>query len=191
MRQSELIRATNETDIKLAISIDGAGVTILEFSPRFMQHMITAMAVHGGFDVEIIAQGDLHHHIIEDIAICLGKAILDCIDDLNTITRFGHAIIPMDCSLALVAVDICNRPYAVIDLCVNDTQVEDTLIEDIEHFLMSLATTLAASIHVKVLYGENDHHKIEAAFKALGMALKQALQLRGLEAAPSSSKGVL
>jgi imidazoleglycerol-phosphate dehydratase len=191
MRSSEMNRTTKETDVNLGISLDGTGDVALDFSPIFMQHMLAAMAVHASFDLKIEAQGDLQHHIIEDIALCLGKTIRDCIDDVNMIGRFGDAIIPMDCSLALVAIDICNRPSAVIDFCAKDTRVEDTLVEDIEHFLKSLATALAASVHVKVLYGENDHHKIEAAFKALGKALKQAVRPRDVTEAPASSKGVL
>ncbi|MGY5853061.1 MAG: imidazoleglycerol-phosphate dehydratase [Candidatus Thorarchaeota archaeon] len=191
MRTAVVNRTTKETDVSLALDLDGQGVAEIDFSPVFMQHMVTSMVVHSGLDVTIKAQGDLQHHIIEDVALCLGKAIRESVGDYRTISRFGHAIVPMDCSLALAAVDICNRPHAVIDLSSTTPQIEDTQTEDIEHFLHSLATSLSAAVHLKVLYGDNEHHKIEAAFKALGMALRSATRMRGNYSPPASSKGVL
>jgi imidazoleglycerol-phosphate dehydratase len=191
MRKFEVNRKTKETDISITIDIDGQGESEIKIPSKFMLHMLTAMNVHSGFNLKLNAAGDLQHHIIEDVALCLGKALRGCFDDISSITRFGNAIIPMDCSLALVAIDISNRPFSVIDLSLNDTRIEDTCVEDIDHFLKSLATSLVASIHVKVLYGENEHHKIEAAFKALGMALRIATRKRESGAPPASSKGVL
>jgi imidazoleglycerol-phosphate dehydratase len=191
MREFKVNRKTKETDVNIVIDLDGQGNADIVLTSKFMQHMLTAMTVHSGFNIKLNAKGDLQHHIIEDVAICMGKAIRGCIDDISSITRYGNAIVPMDCSLSLVAIDISNRPYSVIDFSSNDTRIEDTSLEDIEHFLISLASSLAASIHVKVLYGDNEHHKIEAAFKALGMALRGATRMRDSKAPPASSKGVL
>jgi imidazoleglycerol-phosphate dehydratase len=191
MRKFEVNRKTKETDTKITIDLDGQGDAEIRFSSKFMQHMLTVMIVHSGFNLNLEVKGDLQHHIIEDVALCIGKAIRGCIDNLSSIARFGHAIVPMDCSLAIAAVDMSNRPYSVIDLSTNETRIEDTSTEDIVHFLKSLASTLAASIHVKVLYGDNEHHKIEAAFKALGIALRSATRKRETGSPPASSKGVL
>ncbi len=191
MRQSQLSRTTLETDVSVSVLIDGSGSAVLEMEPKFMQHMITSMTVHSGFNLTVTARGDLLHHIVEDVALCLGRTIKESLKDINTIVRYGHAIVPMDDSLALVSVDISYRPYSVIDLGVQSGRIEDTAVEDIEHFISSLASSLSATIHVKVLYGMNDHHKVEAVFKGLGIALKQALCIRDEASPPSSSKGVL
>ncbi|MBN2228646.1 MAG: imidazoleglycerol-phosphate dehydratase [Candidatus Thorarchaeota archaeon] len=191
MRYSEISRKTLETDIYVSVNLDGQGVAKLDFEPIFMKHMVTAMTVHSSFDVKVVAKGDLNHHIIEDIALCLGQAIREAIGDTGKIARYGQAIIPMDCSLALAAVDICNRSYSVVDLCSQVSFVEDTQCEDVEHFLRSFSTNLGSTIHLKVFYGMNEHHKIEATFKALGKALKQAVVIREEKSPQTSSKGIL
>lgn len=191
MRTGTLSRITLETNIEVSVCLDGRGAANVELKPEFMRHMIVAMAVHGGLDISLRADGDLQHHIIEDVALCLGKLVRECIDKGGAIRRYGHAIVPMDCSLAMVAVDICNRPHAVVELDTSDMRVEDTQIEDIVHFFGSFASALQATIHTQVLYGLNSHHKIEAAFKGLGIALREALQIRETDQIPVSSKGML
>ncbi|MEM2820476.1 MAG: imidazoleglycerol-phosphate dehydratase, partial [Candidatus Bathyarchaeia archaeon] len=139
----------------------------------------------------IEASGDLSHHVAEDVAICLGEAIRRALGDVAGIRRFGYAIVPMDCSLAFAAVDISNRPYSKIDLKIEGKRIEDMPCEDIYHFLETLANSLRANIHVWVEYGLNDHHKVEASFKALALSLRQALSLDPLRSGVASSKGVL
>ncbi|MFW9843982.1 MAG: imidazoleglycerol-phosphate dehydratase, partial [Candidatus Thorarchaeota archaeon] len=109
MRTSEVTRKTKETDIQLSVNLDGSGRVEVDVEPKFFKHMLTSMFVHSGIDVTLVAEGDLQHHIIEDVALCLGKAIRNSITDLTEISRYGQAIIPMDCSLAMVALDVSNR----------------------------------------------------------------------------------
>ncbi len=191
MRTAKLERRTSETTVRISVNLDGQGNADIQCRPELVKHMLTAFTVHSGIDLQIQAEGDLQHHIIEDIALCLGRVIRECIDDIDEIARFGHALIPMDCSLALVAIDVCNRPNGVIDVGAVENRVEDAQVQDIVHFLGTLSSSLGATLHVKVLYGENDHHKLEAVFKALGRALRDALRLRGTNEVPSSSKGGL
>ncbi|MGY5880560.1 MAG: imidazoleglycerol-phosphate dehydratase [Candidatus Thorarchaeota archaeon] len=191
MRSFAVSRKTKETDIQLSVNIDGQGIPDLDVEPEFFKHMLTSMIVHSGMDVKLKVTGDLQHHIIEDVALCFGKAIKKSIGDLTEISRYGQATIPMDCSLAMVAIDVCNRPYSVIDLQTDTPQIEDTQLEDLVHFIRSLATSMKATLHVRVFCGENSHHKIEASFKALGFALRQALRQREVGQPEASSKGVL
>ena len=191
MRTSEVSRKTKETEIQLSVNLDGQGKVELDVEPMFFKHMLTSMFVHSGIDVKLEATGDLQHHIIEDVALCLGKAIRNCIGQLAKISRYGQAIIPMDCSLAMVALDICNRPFSVVDFQSGTPRIEDAQVEDLVHFIYSFASAMTSTIHVKVLYGENEHHKIEAAFKGLGFALRQAIFRREDGQPDASSKGVL
>ena len=191
MRTFEVSRKTKETDIQLSVNLDGQGIPELDVQPEFFKHMLTSMIVHSGMDVKLKATGDLQHHIIEDVALCFGKAIRQSIGELTKISRYGQASIPMDCSLAMVALDISSRPYSVVDLQIDTPQIEDIQLEDIVHFIRSLATSMMSTLHVKVFYGENAHHKIEASFKALGFALSQALRKREEGQPEASSKGVL
>lgn len=191
MRTSEIVRKTRETDIRISVDLDGKGKAELDLRPLFFRHILTSMIMYSGCDIDIKATGDLDHHIIEDVAICMGLALKESIGDYSGISRFGQAIIPMDDSLALTAIDICNRPFSVVDFHSETTRIEDTQLEDIVHFISSFATSIQSTIHVKVLYGENEHHKVEAAFKALGFALRDALQPRSKEQPAPSTKGVV
>ncbi|TFG31400.1 imidazoleglycerol-phosphate dehydratase HisB [Candidatus Thorarchaeota archaeon] len=191
MRTSKIERKTNETDIQVSVNLDGQGKAELELRPCFFKHILTSMIMYSGCDITIKAIGDLEHHIIEDVAISLGRALRESIGDYTKITRFGQAIIPMDDSLALVVIDICNRSFSVVDFHSKATRIEDTQLEDIIHFINSFAASIQSTIHVKVFYGENEHHKIEAVFKALGFSLRDALQLHEKELPALSTKGVL
>ena len=189
MRTAKISRKTRETEIKVEINLDAEGTANLKTGFIFFDHMLRSFATHSQINMYIDAKGDLRHHIAEDIAICLGKALRRALDRSSNIQRFGHAIVPMDDSLAFAAVDLIKRPFAQVDLKINDESIEDMPCEDIYHFLETLANSLQATLHVWVQYGTNEHHKIEAAFKALALALKQAIALDPKRTTVPSAKG--
>lgn len=191
MREAESYRKTRETEVYVKVNLDGEGEADIEMEPAFCAHMITSLATHSLIDINVRGGGDLRHHITEDVALCLGEAILKALRDASGISRFGYAIVPMDCSLAFAAVDLSKRPYAKIDLRLDGKAIEDMPTEDLYHFLETLATSLRANIHLWVQYGVNDHHKAEAAFKALALSLRQAVSLDPRRKGTPSSKGVL
>lgn len=191
MREAEYYRKTTETEVKVRVRLDGAGISNVKTGISFLDHMLRSLATHSLIDLSVEAKGDLRHHIIEDVAICLGEALREALGDASGIRRFGYAIVPMDCSLAFVAVDISNRPYPKIDLKLEGKSVEDMQCEDIYHFLETLANSLRANIHIWIQYGLNDHHKVEAAFKALALSLRQAFSIDVGRTGVPSSKGVL
>ncbi|MBC7130958.1 imidazoleglycerol-phosphate dehydratase, partial [Candidatus Bathyarchaeota archaeon] len=157
----------------------------------FLDHLITSLASHSLIDIKAQVKGDLKHHITEDVAICLGEAIRKALGNCEGIVRFGFAAVPMDCSLVLSAVDLVKRPYAKIDLKLKGKKIEDMPCEDIIHFLETLAFSMQANIHMVTQYGDNDHHKAEAAFKALALALKQAMSIDPRRKGVPSSKGMI
>ncbi len=191
MRKAEYSRETRETTITAKVNLDGTGKAEIDTSVKFLDHMLTSMATHSLIDINVKAVGDLVHHIVEDVAIVLGEALLKAVSQDKLITRFADATVPMDESLATCSIDIGNRPYPVIDLDLVNPMIEDIASEDIVHFMESLSQSLRANIHLKVLYGNNDHHKAEAAFKALARCLRQALTLDPRRKEVPSSKGVL
>jgi imidazoleglycerol-phosphate dehydratase len=190
MRKGEITRKTKETQITLRVNLDGEGKVDVSVEPKFFEHLIKTFAVHSSVGIELRAVGDLKHHVIEDVAICLGGALDKALGERVGIDRFGYAVVPMDCSLALCAVDLVRRPYSKIDLKLEGKIIEDMSREDMIHFLETLASSLQANIHVLVLYGNNDHHKVEAAFKALALSLKQAMSASKKTGAPSA-KGTM
>jgi len=157
----------------------------------FFDHLLTSFATHSLIDVTAKVKGDLKHHAIEDLAIGLGEALNKALGTREGISRFGYAAVPMDCSLAFAAVDLVKRPYAKIDLKLRGKKIEDMPTEDIYHFLETLATALSANVHVWVEYGSNDHHKAEAALKALALSLRQAVAMDPRRKGVPSSKGVI
>lgn len=191
MRTAEVSRETRETDIHVKVDLDGSGVGEVDTGIAFLNHMLKTLATHSLIDIIAKATGDLGHHVAEDVSICLGGALLNALGDAAGIRRFGYAIVPMDCSLALAAVDLANRPYANIRLGLGDPEVEDMASEDIHHFLETLAVSLRANVHIHVFYGSNSHHKAEAAFKALAVSLRQAVSIDPRRGGAPSSKGVL
>ncbi len=192
MRKSKVSRKTRETEVYVNVNLDGEGKAEIETGVAFLDHMVTSLATHSLIDITASAKGDLRHHVIEDVAICLGEALRKALGEGRGIQRFGHAIVPMDSSLAFSAVDLAQRPSAKIDLKLKGSAIEDAPCEDVRHFLETLASSLRANIHVWIQYGVSDHHKAEAAFKALALSLKQAVSVeqRRKEAFPSS-KGVI
>lgn len=191
MRVAESYRKTWETEIHVKVNLDGVGEADIKMKPVFCAHMIASLATHSLIDIAVRGEGDLKHHITEDVALCLGEALLKALGDALGIRRFGYAIVPMDCSLAFAAVDLSKRPYAKIDLKLDRKAIEDMPTEDLYHFLETLATSMRANIHLWVQYGVNDHHKAEAAFKALALSLRQAVSLDPKRKGTPSSKGVL
>jgi len=191
MRADEVRRKTRETEVYVKVNLDGEGKTHADTGVSFLNHLITSLATHSLIDITARVKGDLKHHATEDLAIGLGEALNKALGDREGINRFGYAAVPMDCSLAFSAVDLVKRPYSRIDLKLRGKRIEDMPSEDIQHFLETLATSLAANIHVWVEYGNNDHHKAEAAVKALALSLRQAVAPDPRRKGVPSSKGVI
>ena len=184
-RQSEQERKTKESTINISLNLDGSGIANINTGIGFFDHMLNHIAVHGIFDIEVKATGDLHvdtHHTIEDVGIVLGKAFKQAIGDKSGIKRIGYSYVPMDEALALVVIDFSNRPYSIINIPWTGKYFgknQDDLIPLtlIEHFLQTFAIHAGITLHVKVLYGKDDHHMAEAVFKALGSSLDNASRL--------------
>lgn len=191
MRTEEVYRKTRETEVLVRVTLEGEGKAEVNTGMRFIDHMITSFATHSLIDVTAKVTGDLKHHTVEDLSICFGEAVNKALGTREGLSRFGYAATPMDCSLAFAAVDLVKRPYFKIDLKLRGKKVEDTATEDINHFFESFATSLIANVHVYTQYGSNDHHKAEAAIKALALALKQAIAIDPRRIGVPSSKGVI
>jgi len=192
MRKAKVERKTTEVDITVKLNIDGEGKGEVETGIKFLDHLLITLAKHSLFDVTVKAKGELKHHVCEDVALTLGEALQKALAEKRGIRRFGSAHVPMDDSLARAAVDLGGRAYSSLDLKLNQPQIEDLKTEDIEHFFNSLAQASKSNLHLAVLYGTNDHHKLEAAVKALALALREAVTLEsrtGFEI--PSAKGVL
>ncbi|MDI6859356.1 MAG: imidazoleglycerol-phosphate dehydratase HisB [Methanocellales archaeon] len=187
MRKAKMERKTKETDIKIDLNIDGKGDYDVNTGIKFFDHLLSSFAVHGKFDLRIKASGDDEHHIVEDVGIVLGQALKKSLSEREGIRRFGHAIVPMDDSLAMVAIDLSGRSYLVFNAKFSAANIGDMSTEMMEHFLESFASNAGININVRV-EGGNDHHKGEALFKALALALNEATQRR--KSAPST-KGML
>ena len=180
MRISTIHRHTNETDITLTLSLDGSGRHDIQTGVGFLDHLLTHIAVHGLFDLTVKAVGDLHidtHHTVEDTALALGQAFDEALGDRKGIVRMGSAYVPMDESLAFVAVDFSGRPYAVTQGQWHGPMIGQVPTTLIPHFIESFAVTARANVHANVLYGRDDHHQAEALFKALGRALDAATMI--------------
>jgi imidazoleglycerol-phosphate dehydratase len=191
LRTGKVSRKTKETTVEVSVNLDGEGKAQIETEVPFLSHMLTSLATHSLIDIEASVKGDLVHHSVEDIAIGLGEAINKALGTREGIARFGSAAAPMDCSLAFAAVDLVKRPYFKIDLKLKGKKVESMPTEDIVHFFESLATALQSNVHVYVEYGSNDHHKAEAAIKALALSLRQAVAVDSRRKGVPSSKGAM
>lgn len=194
-RTAQITRTTSETDVRLALTLDGCGEANIDTGIGYLDHMLTLLAVHGGFDLALTCAGDLDvddHHTAEDCAIALGRALDAALGNRRDICRYGDALIPMDDSLARCAIDLVTRPYAIINLGLIRPTLGMLATENITHFFRTLATEGRFTLHLDVLRGENDHHRSEAAFKALAAALRRAAARQPLrEIRPVSTKGVL
>jgi imidazoleglycerol-phosphate dehydratase len=191
MRMGEVERKTKETTVSVKVNLDGEGKAKITTSIGFFDHLLTSFATHSLIDIDATVTGDLKHHCIEDLAIGLGEALGKALGTREGIARFGSADVPMDDSLGFAAVDLVKRPCAVIDLKLRGKRVEDMATEDITHFLETLATSLCANVHMSTRYGGNDHHKAEAAVKALALSMRQAVALDPRRRGVPSSKGVI
>jgi len=185
-RTGEARRETKEVEIHVWVDLDGKGIFDGVSGSAFVDHVLRTLSKHSQIDINVQATGDLKHHIIEDLAITLGRALDSALGDKVGITRFGFAYVPMDDSLARVVIDLGGRAYSRIRLGVKCESIEDTKVEDVLHFLEALAQSLQCNLHVRVLYGSNDHHRVEAAVKALALALKTAVSRTGEEGVPSA-----
>lgn len=194
MRTSKVARKTAETDIRLELNLDGSGESKVDIPLKFLSHMLESFSKHSDFDLSIVASGDLEiddHHLVEDVGIALGEALDEALGDKKGIIRMAHSIVPMEDSKAEVSVDLSGRPYAKVELPFSqfeDRRVGDTSKENIVHLLESFALNGKFNLNMKV-EGKNDHHKVEAAFKALAKALKEAVKVTGADI--PSTKGVL
>ena len=191
-RSATITRTTRETDITCTVTLGVPGQASVDTGLGFLDHMLTALAVHGDLALELSCSGDLRvddHHTVEDCALVLGQALDRALGERRGIRRFGQALVPMDEALARVAVDLSGRPWPAIDLDLRRERIGAVACENLTHFLVSLAMAGRFNLHVDVLKGENDHHRVEAAFKGLALALRQAVALRG-DGVPST-KGAL
>lgn len=193
-RKAEIERKTKETEIRLSLELDGKRKVKIDTGVGFFDHMLTHVAFHGNFDLAVEAKGDLHvdaHHTVEDVGIVLGQAMAKALGDRVGIVRYGSAYVPMDESLARVVVDISNRPILIVTGPRRPGLVGDFDGQLAEEFWRALALNAGLTLHMGLLYGDNDHHLLEAAFKALGRALDQATGLDTRSAGVASTKGVL
>ena len=222
-RKADVSRKTKETDIALALNLDGSGLSSISTGVGFLDHMLELLSKHGLFDMDIKATGDTHvdaHHTVEDIGICLGEAIKKALGDKKGITRFGQACVPMDEALAQVMLDISGRGYCVccveplsesnhlrgsikaqiesaakkektVDQAVDDLMQQSDQRQLLEEFARALATNAGITLHINVPYGQNTHHMVEGVFKALGRALRQAIELDPRQTGLPSTKGLL
>ncbi|MDP7260203.1 MAG: imidazoleglycerol-phosphate dehydratase HisB, partial [Anaerolineales bacterium] len=180
MRETNIERQTGETDIEVTLRLEGSGAHDISTGIGFLDHMLMHIAVHGLFDLNVQARGDLHidaHHTIEDTALALGQTFDQALDDRKDIARMGAAFVPMDEALAHVAVDLSGRPYSVMQAEWHTPAIGQFPTSLVAHFFESLAVTMRANLHARVLYGRDDHHQAEALFKTLARALDAATQL--------------
>jgi imidazoleglycerol-phosphate dehydratase len=194
MRSATIDRVTGETEVHLTLELDGQGRGEIATGIGFLDHVLVLFRHHGLFDLDVQARGDLHvdaHHLVEDVAICLGQAVDRALGDRLGIVRIAHSYVPMDESLAFVAVDLSGRPHAKVDITWQGVAVGAMDVDLVRHFLDSLAMYGRLNLHARVLYGLNDHHKAEAVFKALGRALDAATQIDPRREGIPSTKGRL
>lgn len=181
MRNASLTRKTKETDISVAVNLDGSGHADIHTGVGFFDHMLTALCVHGGFDFKIDVKGDLNvdcHHTVEDTGIVLGSAFKKALENSAPIQRYGSAYIPMDEALGFAALDISNRPFLVFDCEFTSDRIGDFDTQMTEEFFRAFAFQAGITLHIRAEYGKNDHHKAEAIFKAVAHSLHHAVELR-------------
>ncbi|MBQ8724974.1 MAG: imidazoleglycerol-phosphate dehydratase HisB [Oscillospiraceae bacterium] len=193
MRESQIKRTTRETDIDIKVCLDGQGKADIDTGIGFFDHMLTALSVHSGISMTIRVKGDLHvdgHHTVEDTGIVLGKALGEALGDKSGITRYGSAFIPMDEALSFCSLDISNRPFLVFQGSFTNAMIGSYDACLTEEFFRAFAFNAGITLHINMMYGSNDHHKCEAAFKAVAHALKTAVTPLS-DGKTLSTKGVL
>lgn len=180
MRTSEIKRKTNETEVTVKLNIDGIGRNKVDTGVGFLNHMLQALSQYSIFDIEIVAKGDLsidEHHTVEDVGLALGQALDKALSDRRGINRYGSATVPMDDALVLVAVDLGGRPYLQMDVEFKRERVGDISTELFYDFFQAFSQSSKSNFAIKMLAGRNEHHKIEAIFKALGVSLRKACEI--------------
>ncbi|WP_067618795.1 imidazoleglycerol-phosphate dehydratase HisB [Alicyclobacillus acidiphilus] len=190
--RASIRRETGETQIQLALNLHGSGQAKLDFPVPFLRHMLHLFAAHGSFDLDIQADGDVDvddHHLVEDIGLCLGKAIAAALGDKRGIRRYGERHTPMDETLARAVLDLSGRPAFVLQAAFTHERIGTFPTELVAEFFKSVANEGRMALHLAVLYGENNHHMVEGLFKAFGAALREAVEVRGQGV--QSTKGVL
>lgn len=194
MRHAELSRETKETQIHVALDLDGEGRAEIDTGIGFLDHMLSLLARHGLFNIRIQAKGDLEidaHHTVEDIGICLGKAVLEAVGEPVGLVRFGHAVVPMDETLAEVAVDFSGRPFLAFEAALPQGRVGEFDAELVEEFFRAFAINSRVTLHIVLRYGSNAHHSIEGIFKAFARALSEAVRIDPRIKDIPSTKGML
>jgi imidazoleglycerol-phosphate dehydratase len=192
-RTSTIKRTTKETDVSVRINLDGQGKVSVNTGISFLDHLVTAFGKHSMIDLQVKAKSldNIEHHLIEDVAIAIGSAVDKSLGNRSGIVRFSYASVPMDESLAEASIDLVKRPYSKISLSLKRTKIEGISKEDIEHFVQSLLQNFNSCIHLTVKYGENDHHKIEAAIKSLAVAFRIASSKDRKQKGIPSTKGAM
>ncbi len=194
-RSTRIDRKTKETDIEIELNLDGKGLAKIETGVPFIDHMLSLMAAHGFFDIQVSAKGDTevdYHHTIEDLGICIGMAILKALGDKKGIRRYGQATVPMDESLARVVIDISNRPFLAYRVSISESKTGNFDVSLLKEFFRALVNYSGITMHVDLLSGKDPHHVAESIFKAFGRALDMATCIEErLEGDILSTKGVL
>ncbi len=193
-RKAAVERKTNETEIRISIDLDGSGKRRIDTGVKFFDHMLDGFARHGLFDLEVSCRGDLEvdcHHTIEDTGIVLGQAVAEALGDKNGITRYGHCLLPMDEALILCAVDLGGRPYLIFDADFRGSSCGDMDTQMVREFFYAFSYSARMNLHIKEIYGSNDHHVTEAMFKALGRSLRAACEKDPRVSGIPSTKGLL
>jgi len=193
-RTATIVRETKETQIRLSLTLDGTGKSEVATGIPFLNHMLELFARHGHFDLTVECSGDLEvddHHTVEDIAICLGQALTRALGEKTGIARYGHAYVPMDETLARAVIDLSGRPYLVYEVEEKREKVGTFSVELAEHFWHSFAEHARCNLHLQALYGRNQHHLLEAVFKAASRALSQAVVIDTRVQGVLSTKGTL
>ena len=192
-RTARINRKTKETEVLVEVNLNGNGKISIKTGLPFLDHLITSLTKHAMLDLKLNAKSmdGIDHHLIEDVAISLGNAMDQALGNRIGIVRFGHSSVPMDESLAEASLDLIKRQYQRIDLSIERNQIEGISKEDLEHFFRSLAQNLNICMHVSIKYGENDHHKIEAAIKAFAVAWRTAAGHDGKQKGIPSTKGAM
>ena len=191
MRTATVTRTTAETRVSCTLALDGSGSAEVATGIGFLDHMLSALAKHARFDLELTCEGDLEvddHHTAEDCALVLGQALEQALGDRTGIRRFGSAYAPLDEALARAVVDLSGRPWPVVDLQLTRERIGAIATENLEHVLNSLAIASRTTLHVDVIRGRNDHHKVEAAFKAVALALREAVARDATAGVPSTKE---
>ena len=190
-RKASIKRNTKETSVSVSVNLDGSGKTVIKTGINFLDHLIVSFGKHGMMDLNVNAKSNdgIEHHLIEDTAITIGQTIDKALSSRSGITRFSYASVPMDESLAEASIDLVKRPFWKLTLSIKRSKIEGISKEDLEHFFQSLLQNLNSCIHLTVKYGDNDHHKVEAAIKSLAVAFRNASTLDKKQKGIPSTKG--